>query len=802
MINTSLKNRILVPLTFVLFSLLIVFLTGLFWSERNNIKERVERQFKSTEHFFYSQLENDARLFSGMLETIMNDRVIQAALKAGDRKALLSHTASLFKRMSFYHPVTHFYFSDALRINLLRVHQPDRYGDRIDRFTTLEAEKTGKIAYGLELGPLGTLTLRVVAPMSVDGKRIGFVELGEEIDHITDKLKKTIGVEFIVHIHKKFLNRSGWEAGMKMLGRTYDWDQFPDVVLVQQTLPVKPEALTKFFSEGSHTLGAIDEEIFSQKHRYRCRSLAIKDVKGVEVGDMVIMIDVTGQVTNLYYTMGMIAIFSVFLGGVLFFLFRFFLGRVENQLITDQQKIIDLEKDRTRMESEAKFYTVAQSVNDAMISGDESGKINFWNPAAAIMFGYQEEEVLEQPLTMIVPERYREAHQKGMERLQTGGDGRIIGKTTELFGLKKDGTEFPLELSLARWTAGNETFYTGLIRDITKRKRAEEMLRAGQLQLRAILDNIPDIAWLKDKESRLIAVNEPFGKACGFEPEDLVGKTDLDIWPRDLAERYRADDKEVMESGKRRQVEEPLKDAEGRILWIETIKTPIYDEHGDISGTAGIARDITERKRAEEKLQKTLKSLRKAFGTTIQVMVSAVETRDPYTSGHQIRTANLARAIATEMGLSEDRIEAIRMAGPIHDIGKLSVPAEILSKPGKLSQLEFSLIKEHSRKGYEMLKDVESPWPLAEIVYQHHERINGSGYPRNLKGKEIIMEARIMAVADVVESMASYRPYRPAIGINHALEEIEKNKETLYDADVVDACLRLFREKGFQITEA
>jgi PAS domain S-box-containing protein len=511
------------------------------------------------------------------------------------------------------------YFSDAQRINLLRVHQPGRYGDRIDRFTTLEAEKTGKIAYGLELGPMGTLTLRVVAPMIVNGKRIGFVELGEEINHITAKLKKTIGVELIVHLHKKFLHRPGWEAGMKMLGRAYDWDRFPDVVLVEQTLPVNPEALTKFFSEGSRTLGAIDEEIFSQKHRYRCRFLAIKDVQGVEVGNMVIMIDVTGQVTNLYYTMGVIAIFSVFLGGALFFLFRFFLGRVQNQLTTVQQKIIDLEKDCTRMESEAKFYSVAQSVNDAMISSDSSGKINFWNPAAVIMFGYQEEEVLEQPLTMLMPERYREAYQKGMERLQSGVDGRIIGKTTELFGLKKDGTEFPLELSLAQWTAGNETFYNGLIRDITKRKRAEEALRESQLHQKAILDNIPDIAWLKDKESRLIAVNEPFGKSCGFEPEDLVGKTDLDIWPRDLAERYRADDKEVMESGKRKQVEEPLKDNEGRILWIETIKTPIYDEHGDISGTAGIARDITERKRAEEKLQKTLKSLRKSFGTIIQV---------------------------------------------------------------------------------------------------------------------------------------------------------------------------------------
>jgi HD-GYP domain-containing protein (c-di-GMP phosphodiesterase class II) len=181
-------------------------------------------------------------------------------------------------------------------------------------------------------------------------------------------------------------------------------------------------------------------------------------------------------------------------------------------------------------------------------------------------------------------------------------------------------------------------------------------------------------------------------------------------------------------------------------------------------------------------------------------MVSAVEMRDPYTAGHQLRAANLACAIATEVGLPKEKIDGIRMAGSIHDIGKISIPAEILSKPTKLTNVEFSLIKEHSRSGYEILKDVESQWPLAQIVYQHHERMDGSGYPRNLKGDEIIIEARIMAVADVVEAMASHRPYRPGLGIDSALAEIEKNKGTLYDNNIADACLRLFREKGFQLT--
>jgi HD-GYP domain-containing protein (c-di-GMP phosphodiesterase class II) len=212
--------------------------------------------------------------------------------------------------------------------------------------------------------------------------------------------------------------------------------------------------------------------------------------------------------------------------------------------------------------------------------------------------------------------------------------------------------------------------------------------------------------------------------------------------------------------------------------------------------------ELAERKKAEKKLQRTLDSLRKAINITIQVMVSAVETRDPYTAGHQVRSADLSRAIATEIGLSQDKIDAIRMVGSIHDIGKLSIPAEILSKPTKLSEIEFSLIKEHACKGFEMLKDVESPWPLAEIVYQHHERMDGSGYPRNLKGEEICIEARILAVADVVEAMASHRPYRPGLGIDAALNEIEKNRGILYDNDVADACLKLFREKDFKLEGA
>jgi len=191
--------------------------------------------------------------------------------------------------------------------------------------------------------------------------------------------------------------------------------------------------------------------------------------------------------------------------------------------------------------------------------------------------------------------------------------------------------------------------------------------------------------------------------------------------------------------------------------------------------------------------------LRKALGGTVHAIASIVEKRDPYTAGHQRRVSDFARAIATEMGLSNDRIEGLRVAAIIHDIGKLSVPAEILSKPTKLTRIEFSLIKTHSQSGYDIIKDIDFPWPIARMVIEHHERINGSGYPNGLTGDNLLLESRILAVADVVEAMASHRPYRAALGIEPALEEIEKNKGIFYDAAVADACLRLFRHKGYKL---
>lgn len=210
-----------------------------------------------------------------------------------------------------------------------------------------------------------------------------------------------------------------------------------------------------------------------------------------------------------------------------------------------------------------------------------------------------------------------------------------------------------------------------------------------------------------------------------------------------------------------------------------------------------IGKNIAERKLALQQLQQSKEKVQETLNNAVQVLASAVETKDPYTAGHQQRVAQLACVIAVEMGLPSDQIEGLRVIGYLHDIGKIGIPAEILSKPGKISEMEFNIIKWHPQAGYDILKALKFPWPVGQGILQHHERLDGSGYPHGLHGEDILLEARVLAVADVMEAMTSYRPYRPALGIEKALEEIKKNKGRLYDPEVVHACLSVYK-KGFE----
>jgi PAS domain S-box-containing protein len=326
------------------------------------------------------------------------------------------------------------------------------------------------------------------------------------------------------------------------------------------------------------------------------------------------------------------------------------------------------------------------------------------------------------------------------------------------------------------------------------------LLKKSEENFRHSLDDSPLGVRIVSSNGETLYTNKATLDIYGYSSIDELRNTPLhkrytpDSIARFLLRKEKRDRGEIGPS----EYEISIMRKDGEIRHIHTLRKEIF--WNGKKQYQVIYQDITENRKAEEKLKETLETLRRSIHTTIQVLGIASEARDPYTAGHQRRVADLARAIATEMKLPHDAIEGIRMAGAIHDIGKISIPSEILCKPTMLTDLEYSLVKSHCQYSYDIIKDVESPWPLADIVYQHHERINGSGYPQKLKGEDILIEARILAVADVVEAIMSFRPYRPSLGQDIALSEIESNSGTLYDHNVTKACLKIFRENNFRFS--
>ena len=333
-----------------------------------------------------------------------------------------------------------------------------------------------------------------------------------------------------------------------------------------------------------------------------------------------------------------------------------------------------------------------------------------------------------------------------------------------------------------------------LRKEINERKTAEESLYQSEKRYRFLAEQPGQMIYDYNILSGKISWYGDVEGVTGFNFDDFR-KVDVSSWENLIHTNDRKNTlmllNNAIKNGEKYEMDYRFKCKDGTHKFIEDNGFFLLDKNGQAYQMLGIMKDISERKKSEEKLKKTMNA-------TLDTLSKIIEVKDPYTAGHQQRVSQLAAAIAKELNLSQDKIEGIRIASLIHDVGKIGLPTEILSKPSKLTDIEFNLIKEHSQVGHNILKSIDFPWSIAEIVLQHHEKINGSGYPRGLKGDEILLEARIICVADVVEAMSSHRPYRPAKGIDAALEEISQNRGILYDSEVVDVCLRLFKEKGFK----
>lgn len=337
-------------------------------------------------------------------------------------------------------------------------------------------------------------------------------------------------------------------------------------------------------------------------------------------------------------------------------------------------------------------------------------------------------------------------------------------------------------------------------------KKAEVAILHSKKLLQNVIDSTPDWLYVKDLDHRYLMVSRSVAEGLKIAPQEIIGKRDTDLFSQEsclgnLAKGttgYHGEDQQAFNGRTVHNRNHLITWADGTQHIYDTYRIPLRNPDGNIYGALVYSRDITERKSAEDKTEAAYIKLQKTLDDFIGTMSKIIELRDPYTAGHQARVAGLSAAIADAMGLPVEQVKYIRIAALIHDIGKIYIPSDILSKPGKLGDIEWQLIRTHPQGSYDILSTIDFPWPVAEIALQHHERINGSGYPNKLIGDSIMLEAKILAVADVVEAMASHRPYRQALGIEKALEEINKNRGVLYDSGIVDVCLRLFEDNKFE----
>jgi PAS domain S-box-containing protein/putative nucleotidyltransferase with HDIG domain len=448
------------------------------------------------------------------------------------------------------------------------------------------------------------------------------------------------------------------------------------------------------------------------------------------------------------------------------------------------------------LQSEVKYRSIFENAVEGMFQSTPEGRLISANPAMVRIFGYASPKEMISMVTNIGRQLYVNTDDRRafMQLLEYHG---ITGGFESQF-YRKDGSVLwgSLNVRAVKDPEGAILYYEGTLMDITARKNAEEELKKSEEKYRNIFENAVEGIFQVTADGRYMNVNPALARIHGYSsPEEMVNSV-TDIAHQLYVDPSRRDElmRLMKEKGFVKAFEIMMRRKDGGLQWVSMSSHAIRDVNGAVLYHEGTLEDITSRKLGDEEL----KQLRKTIAGAIKVLSFMVEKRDPAISGHQAMVSKLATELSQDMELPQDMIKSIGIAGLIHDIGKVSVPVEILSKPRGLTVMEYDFIKLHPKSGYEMLKEAELPYPVAEIILQHHERLDGSGYPKGLKGNEILREARILAVADVVAAMVSPRAHRPGRELDTALGEIDKNKGLLYDFEVVDTCLKLFKDKGFR----
>jgi len=995
---SSLRLRVLAPLIVSLLLLFVAVLAGLYALEKRHLSEHLSFVAQSAQNHFQMSVNGQAQKLGVAMSLVQNDKRLLAALEAGDRDALLESARPTFKELRSKYGISHFYFHNRERVNLLRVHQPNRFGDTIDRFTMLEAERTGRMAQGLELGPLGTFTLRVVAPVFREEKLLGYLELGEDIDAFMLDFKDMARVELFTLINKQYLTRADWQRGMTMLSRPADWEQFPDKVLVSNTLGKVPDEVKRILAEGTREIDPANSVVRVGDRSFSYWFLPLMDAAGRDVGSQLMLYDISDDIVVTMTEIKRLGFIFFAVALFLIGLFYLILGRIERQLLTAHDKLIEEGRQREALQlkhvEELNHEVEAHKKTGRALAGTNSRLEHLLIASPAIIYscqaggdyaatfvsenvrhilGYDAQKFIDDPAFWSA-----NIHPDDKERVFSGLSNVFDQGTHEheYRYQSKDGTYRWIHdgLRLLRDGNGDPLEIIGFMVDVSEKKKMEADMVNTQQRLSLHFQQTPlgIIEWNENFE--VIAWNPAAEKIFGFSARQAMGCEALEIIvPPEAAEQVNEIWQALLQGKGGRRSTNPNVTKDGRMIYCEWHNTTLVDPAGKVIGVASQVEDITERKALENSNLRSIRALKvlsecnealvyavnietlqqnicnilvgsanysiawvgnaendpektvsvaacageqrdylnkvivhwsdddygrgptgkairfgqtqvsniqkdpnyalwredatrlgfqtkiaiplkkkedQVFGCltiystepeafdedevallkqltqdlsygirslerkedrkeaqkaltnslleTVRAIALTVEKRDPYTAGHQDRVSQLASKIARKMGLDDDQIEGVRLGATIHDIGKIYIPSEILNRPGKLTEHEFGMIKSHPQVGYDIVDDVHFPWPVKEMIHQHHERLDGTGYPQGLKAGEITLEAKIISVADVVEAITSHRPYRAALGIDKGLDEIRRGAGTAYDKDAVDACIELFEKDGFE----
>lgn len=459
--------------------------------------------------------------------------------------------------------------------------------------------------------------------------------------------------------------------------------------------------------------------------------------------------------------------------------------------ITDQKQ-----KNEDIRNSEEKFRGIAERSFDIIIVADEKGVCSYVSPSIERVLGYEPEEIVSKHFQILFPDKMNKKVEGICNTLIQGKE--IEGINLEI--IRKDRGKAIVEVNGSPVVKDEKVVGIQIhLRNITVRKLEEEMIEKEKNKLQKYIDVAGIILKIIDKDGKVSLINNRGCEVLGYTKEDILGKNWIDSF---IPERLQNKMIDILAKLRTNQTvsyeyfENPVLTQSGEERIISWYNTVLKDEKGKFQGILSSGEDVTTKSKVERELQENYQKLQQIMEDTVYTMAKVVEKKDPYSAGHQKKVSQLATAIAKKMKLPKDKIEGLKIASLVHDIGKIGMPIEILSKPSGLTELGHNLMEEHPMTGYNILKEIDFPWPVAEIVLQHHEKVNGSGYPNGLKGEEILIEAKILCVADVIEAMSSYRAYRPSHSIKEILKELNKNKGTLYDSMVVDVCKDLFKYKG------